>query len=593
MSGRGARKKRKQQRARAQELSWVRSELAAAQAGAFGSLDDLERSALRGFGTLSASLLSKSESRTIRMKADPSLLPAYAWRTAHAVFVGDIVLERLGAPWFSEPDGPLETLWLTELRDGLDQFALTAWCLRFGYLTGGAAIARNQLERWTYNIASTYEIGPRSETEDYENYLSRAWSTYLSPAEARSVADHWQTLSELLHGRSVNHAGLKAHLALDASSFEYKAIASKIIRAAEYPLRQVRGAINTMARDHALPDDYTTLLQCRISSFPKVQPDKSVPDFISELGAPRTLRNVSSKNSDTYIEWGASYRRMVKARALETLWQEPLPTWLALEERWSRSIASARRSFSREKGQNEKYDPRVIQLRTHHYALITETCNSLASAASTPEHADALRCAAAALHSAFALWLQDSNDALACMRTALESTARARSHRLRPAKAMKLESRPAINNPSRWLETAGWRRLSTLMRAMSEFSHTTDRSRRPGAFQLLVDVQTTAVPEHEVYTARGSALDLTITLLTTELIEFAGGDFPGIKEALKDFSSIYDCDPTDQLEALLNHAFSYHQADFGPSVSETDMSRLRHDLSWEFSTEPSRIADND
>jgi hypothetical protein len=83
--------------------------------------------------------------------------------------------------------------------------------------------------------------------------------------------------------------------------------------------------------------------------------------------------------------------------------------------------------------------------------------------------ADAMRMAAAALDSAWTLWLEDTNQAMACVRAVLEHTAAARCWRLRPDSAQQLADRQAP--PSRWIERAGWKRLSVLNQALGEFAH--------------------------------------------------------------------------------------------------------------------------
>ena len=79
------------------------------------------------------------------------------------------------------------------------------------------------------------------------------------------------------------------------------------------------------------------------------------------------------------------------------------------------------------------------------------------------EQAQALRTAAAALESAWVLWLNDVNDSLIRMRTVLELTAKAKS--IEPSQRARQSSKCGVqaSTPRRWLEAAGWGRLEPIL----------------------------------------------------------------------------------------------------------------------------------
>lgn len=118
-----------------------------------------------------------------RSKARASLLaasgrvPTAAWRGGFAIAAADMALETLKAPWFREevaPTTPKERIWLSELREGLDVYGRIVWCLRFGYIYAAAALARRYVERWTYNLAFSYEIDRPEGLTDVE-YFRHVW----------------------------------------------------------------------------------------------------------------------------------------------------------------------------------------------------------------------------------------------------------------------------------------------------------------------------------------------------------------------------------------------------------------------------------
>jgi hypothetical protein len=66
-----------------------------------------------------------------------------------------------------------------------------------------------------------------------------------------------------------------------------------------------------------------------------------------------------------------------------------------------------------------------------------------------------------------------------CVRGVLEQACRARAHRVKPARAARVEDMGAAAGPARWLEAAGWRRLAVLGRALGEFAHVSFRPAAP------------------------------------------------------------------------------------------------------------------
>lgn len=546
-------------------------ELPFAHAAAHGTELDVVAAGERGFGPLALTLANRREIRVSRIKSSTDLLPSYAWRVSQLVGVADVVLERLGAPWRSDDQvEDLRTRWLLELRGGLDAYAMACWALRFGYPLAAAALVRFHLERWTFNIASSHALNHRHEQEPFETYIARVWSTYLDTNQAQRVAAQWSTLSELLHGRPAVINGVPVTAGFDISGAQYARLASFIARAGEVPVRQVRGAIDTFARENLPQFGDSSYMLAPASAFPAKNGENAATGFLQVFGELLTDQFVESREAQTYVAWGATYRRIINRRASEPLGTASIvDRWMPIEERWARAIERARDSFARERRDlADDYGQGSVVARVYHYNLVAELSDVAAGLVDTPTHAQALRAAAAALHAAVALWLRDANESMVCARTIIESAARARTHRLKPTRAAKLEARGALSTPTRWLEAAGWKRLGAFTRALGEFCHLVGTTRTPGAFELLESIQVDPIPGHEIHTARGSALDLVINILTAELVETCSAVSAALGESVIYMAHMYGVDPLSEVEPWMNRAAAFLGHDFGdPLIS--------------------------
>lgn len=104
------------------------------------------------------------------------------------------------------------------------------------------------------------------------------------------------------------------------------------------PLRQARGALATAAIEGGESDEYSDgILLGRVDSL--AQPP-APPDFLQVFHPPLDYAFVTSSDAATYSGWGASYRRMVALRK-EAVDLTGFDSWMAIEERWARSIDEA------------------------------------------------------------------------------------------------------------------------------------------------------------------------------------------------------------------------------------------------------------
>jgi len=246
---------------------------------------------------------------------------------------------------------------------------------------------------------------------------------------------------------------------------------------------------------------------------------------------------------------------------------------MSIEERWARSIDEAKHSFVEERASTgDRFDPNAIAVTLIRYRCIAEMAD-LTSTLLQSERSSGLQAAAAALESAWVLWLQDVDDSMVCMRTVLEATARARTHRTKPERAARLEARGRATAPHRWVEAAGWRRLAPFLRALGEFSHIQDRSRHDGSWDLLAQVQVDAIPEEAVHTARGHALAKVATMLAFETAASLEPTHPAMAAAFR--SIVLDESESDAERALnewLERASTFRDHDFGARLMSNEMS---------------------
>ncbi|MBF4592016.1 hypothetical protein [Curtobacterium sp. VKM Ac-1395] len=522
--------------------------------------------------SLAGPLQQISELRAADHASLEGLLPDLAWQTAGAIAAADDILEALGAPWHWAPPATEEAAWLQELRKGLDTFSKVCWFLRFGYTAGAVALARQFIERWTYNLSSTRNIWP-DDGEEYADFLRRVWSVYPAMVDGRDFGQEWADLSELLHGRSITRAGRTITINLSIDAVDRAEVHQLVVQAAEMALRQVRGAIDTA---HASTAAVTPIshgsLQLRVEQFPPTTP----PEFLTVTAPPLDYSFVTSDLADTISDWGATYRRIVANRSKDPVNMLTF-AWMAIEERWARAIDHARQSFREEQSMlGDAFSPVTLDALILFYRCITEMTELLARTSEPSTRTDALQAAASALESSWVLWLQDVDESLICMRTVLENTARARTHRLKPERAATMELRGAATTPHRWLDAAGWGRLSAFNRALGEFSHTQARSRHEAARDLLTSMQRgeTASADH---TARARALEEVATMLAHETSASLEQAHPRLAEAFRKLILNADeADADDDLNAWLDHGLRFRSFDFGPTLLDRATERRRN-----------------
>ncbi|KRA24065.1 hypothetical protein ASD65_06225 [Microbacterium sp. Root61] len=473
----------------------------------------------------------------------PALLPSEGWGVAHLVPAADRLRIRFGADW--DPLSGGDT-WPRAIYQAIDDGVMALWYLRAGMTVPAALIARTLLERWTLNVANEFDL-ERTDGEQDEDFISRVWSSYPHESIPRDAGRWWAYLSELLHGRAGTEAfGERAAVPITSDLARSVHPHAAVCQIVELSLRQVRGALSTMAESEGL-NETIAVFQCRpprISSVPE-------PFRLTDAFLPLEYYEANRVRSEQWVQVAAIYREKVADDSGDLLTRfSPAMAFEALLERRGRAVERARLAFEEEKRQlGDDFDPGLLASKMFRFIAIAETGRILADNAEGPER-DALSTAAHAVDGAAHLWLEDSDYSMGCVRVLLEQTARLRVHRLKKERALRLEEN-ARTPSSRWVSYAGWGRLAVLVRAVNEFSHLGLRTRRSGARDILRLLQ---LDDKQLETGRGSALISVAYMFAFELHARLAHE-PAVADLFTETVTLLDeAGHVARLEAYLNMA---------------------------------------
>lgn len=468
---------------------------------------------------LGPALMARHLARQKSALDNPSLLPPQFWSVIAMTALADGTLCKLGCRWSLAPDVWGQRDWMEHLRWGLDRVADAGRMLRCGDTFGAAVVARGQLERWTYNVAQHHGVHP-VDHEGTADYFRRVWSVYPPLAAQVDVGKSWLDLSEGMHGRGPLVKALEGPVrasdsVLDVQTGPLTAVVHRDIAAVLSLIdRQIRGGISVLAEDAGLPTE-AHALQGMIGP-------PNHPIDVSPVRALRPLDflHIASSDASDVVFEAERYRRSVldpenmRLLSLGSGWDTANSSFL---ERRARAIQRARGAFRTEQEiRGEDFDPGQLGARLFRYIAIGEMSSIVASWTDGPA-GEALLTASSALRSGWIFWLEDTDLSMPCTRTVLEQTCRARAWRIKPARAVRVEAAGAVVAPVRWVEAAGYGRLSALSRALGEFSHINVRARWTGARGILEEMQSDEAQQDSA-TARGFALDSASYLLAYEIL---------------------------------------------------------------------------
>ena len=526
-------------------------------------LDALENSA-HSPDKLGQKLALVEKERRAFVLDSPSILPPEGWGVMAHIPFADAALSSCGAPWPKHSGIPGNHNWGSHLRWGLDQCVEIIRLIRAGHTYGALVATRAFLERWTLNIASSHSV-VRDEGEEDSAYITRVWAVYAEhPYIVRDLGADWRWLSECIHGRGELPQVLSVYPSNITASPDISATVAlnrRMVAIADHALIQVRGAIATFATEKAQLD----LVPFLQGAGWKVPTSLGDPAQISDVLTPLDPPVVSSRGSAAIQHIGVRYQSLVSLpevrQSLARGVLKPVQIHDAFMERRARAITLAEQGFINEAKiyPPEKHHPYLISL-LYRFIAIAEA-SALVASDSTGHEAAALRTAASALQSAWPLWLNDNDLALACVRGLVEQTARARTHRLKPDKAQKMEER--MSGPNRWIEAAGLKRLKAFGRALGEFSHIALSSRRGGARAVLVDLQPSDAPFPN-QTARIHALENATYFLAYELLSRFEESYPKLAIAFREAVTLLDQEEHERLQdEWLNRSHAQKEADWG------------------------------
>lgn len=427
----------------------------------------------------------------------------------------DYALSRFGVDYSARPDWRLSTShlgsrWPDQLRWGADAIACAAKYLLLFQFVGAAALLRQQAERWTDNRANALGIVRRSGVSRAD-FISAVWSQGYP--RRIDVGNVYRTASDALHGRGPaldlirwESAGL-AESPLPPAAIHI-GIVSELALLAQH---QLTACVLDLARTGDLPDIAEIQHRWRDVGDP---PTGVVYSKLEPTLLPLSPAVLASSVPRDLIVDGEIYERQLQHPGELSLPDVSLSV-LAYLHRRHRAYQVAVYALEQEQKQlGDEFDLAGLASHETRYVLVAELA-ALVGMWTGGDHGDALIVAGSALRSSFQLWLEDDTRSMIAARTVFESVARARTWRIKPDRARKLEQRTDTSGRD-WFRAAGWNRLALLGNALGELSHSAYDSRWDGALRALASLH--GEQGRALNTARGGTLSRAAYMLAIESI---------------------------------------------------------------------------
>jgi hypothetical protein len=517
--------------------------------------------------TWGALAMGRYEQRARQVERHRELLPQSAWGVLASIPALDALLSRFGATWSLAPDLTGRSTWPNQLQWGADQAVEAFRHLRAGRQMASFALARQQLERWTLNVATHHGMEPGPD-EGMIEFARRAWSVY--PDVPLDMGHAWSRLSECLHGRGeavgvASWEHMAGHMRTHSIETPQETLTASetVCDVLDATLRQVRGGASVLASEQGR-DDWASWMQRSFS----IRLKADVPNVGTCVMAPMDYQAMYGLAADHLLREGEDYRRMVASpdRAWRMVHaQSEMTVFGPLIERRARVIRRARVAMGQERQLlGEDFDAGHLMARLFRYIAIAEAAD-IVSLWCQGEEAMSLRAAAASLRSAWCLWLEDTDASMICTRGVLEQACRARTWRLKPGRAQRIDGAHAHATPGRWIAESGWRRASILGRALGEYSHISVRSRWSGARRALEELHPESGDEQAArHMARGNALDSTAYLLAHELLARLDAASGVLADGFRREVTLMDAEAHDRsVQELLERSHALREFDFG------------------------------
>jgi hypothetical protein len=513
----------------------------------------------RGYDGVAEALISRHNQRMQRMIDVGDIMQRISLPLLASCLPLGLAAEELGAqpgrPHFY--GGPT---WPDHLSWGLDSIAAAVRLILSLQPIGAGVITRTQLERWSSNLEFNGEIS-QERGEDTGAWFDRLWSQpdVQPPNGTTSVGDLFAGISELLHARGSLMPLVWLDIAdiTDAPSSEHVELLEIISDALVVSLSQIQTCLATAAHDRSWDVLAQTIHAVRL-----VTPARGwLPDLRAFLWpmVPSFFQQPSVEGALGGTATG--YRRVVSAFRTGQQPDEPSELWpvFGFGNQRYRALTTAMRAYDNERELlGDRFDASGIGNLATEAVLAGEMAAMLAvwlrHDSNRRSTADAFAVCASGLRSAQWLWLEDDDRAMGCLRCVIEQLARARTWRLKPDRAARIEAEPK-STPRDWMEGAGWRRLNLLNRALGEFVHGSTRMDWNVARDALVALQDDAESEQARHTGRTHALTALIFMVSVECaawVDRFGGD---LGEAYRNVIRVDDVQADRAVEALMNRAW--------------------------------------
>lgn len=452
------------------------------------------------------------------------------------------------------------------------------------------------------------ESNSSGEPEEEHEHVTLSDNSEVCPAAAYGI------LTDTLHAHEyVQSIRWDSLLRCDPHATPYDAyvVANVVADVVSLNLRQVRAALLYLALERK---DYSTahMLRSMPDRFSKPDADTSagggIPQEVATAFQPAPMPSEAVLPSLpmllplhpghglrhdflTVVETEASlFDSVLQGRrpARRLFRDDELTTYVFSWHRRSSARTALRALENESKVLGEKFNPDSLTGRDSAYILASEASGVL-SGWLTGARVSAAALISSATRSAYWLWLEDDDRAMAVLRSVLEQVARMRVWRTKPEKAAQLEASPKTT-PRDWLNAAGWRRLEALNRALGELVHARVKSRWHGARELLAKFQVDVDPEMSISTARGNCLDFVITLACREVIETTKTISATVGDGFAElFQEMGLAGPETNLEidTLMDHIWHHRTTPLGDPTFQGPA------LAWEAGQGPSGIHRSD
>lgn len=512
----------------------------------------------RGYRGVAEALIARHNQRMQRFREVGEVLQQCAFPALTSYLPLQFVAQELGAHPGRWPSHPGST-WPDHLAWGLDSVAAAVRLMLAVQPIGASVLSRTQLERWSSNLEFNSALA-QAPGEDTAAWLTRLWTSPGVPQTRHSsdVGALFADLSEVLHGRGP----LMPLVWLDAADVtalptgDHLQLMDTFTDAQIVSLSQVRNCLATVAEEENWPVLAETAAAVRL-----IEPAYSwTPDATATILPliPSHFALLEGQLGALATGHAKSMHALRHGRAPE----HPSETWplFAFGQQRFRALTTAKRAFERERDLlGERFGERGIEELGTEAVLSGEMAAMLAvwlrESNTEPLAADAFAVCASALRSAHWLWLEDDDRAMGCLRCVIEQLARARTWRMKPERAARIES--SLNaTPRDWIEASGWRRLGLMNRALGEFAHGSTSADWSLARNALVALQSDPQDELAQFTGRSHALSALIFMVSVECAAWVDQFSTELGGAYRNVIRINGDQANRAIEALMNRAWN-------------------------------------